>query len=130
MLHLNNLTMADAVANDTRISVKKSFFGLKENVIFLPTKSMVNVFRKEYTAEVGKNIENLLDKNADELLSSDNTNSFSPVNTGNYMVEGCMATDHQYVALRVYRFESLRFNPLMDTKFYVGKVAEKIATLF
>ena len=52
--------MADVIATHKHINIKKSFFGLKETVVYNQTGSEVEIKQIEYTPESGKEIEKLL----------------------------------------------------------------------
>ena len=60
MAKINHLDMgADVLALDD-VQVKKGFMGLTVKFIYKPTNSAIKIKEKEYSAEDGKKLENIL----------------------------------------------------------------------
>lgn len=67
MPSLNNMEMAAAVAANKNIEIKKTFFGLKTQVIYTPTGSPVDCYRKEYAPDAESSLGRMLDNTGDKL---------------------------------------------------------------
>lgn len=130
MANINKLGMARTISNDSRISVKKSFFGLSQTAVYNPTGSTVEVFRNDYTAENGEKLKQLLRCPDDKL--ADLTKRLSPIEhatMGPARLEGCMSKDHLFVALQLFGYSDFEYSPLTDVRIYEGMPAELISTI-
>lgn len=130
MPNINNLEMAEAVSSKSYISIRNSFFGLSQKVIYVPTGSRVKVISQEYTREEGGRLERLLALPADKL-EAELASKGKPTTTavGNYQLQACVSDDHQFCAIQLFSFFDLMYHPLDDPHFYEGKEAEAVARL-
>ena len=60
MSSINKLEMASALLKNSHISIHKSFFGLKQKAIYVPTSSKLTVMVNEYDNENAALVENIL----------------------------------------------------------------------
>lgn len=130
MANINNMAMSADLAKDLRVNKQKSFFGLATTWTYAPTGSKLKPFKYEYSPEDGKAMENAMnatdDKRAD-LLTHLHVNH---VSMGNYLLEAVCSTDGQFVALRLYQYQQLRFQPVSPLCLLEGADAAKVATRF
>ena len=126
MSSLKNLAMADVIATHKHINIKKSFFGLKETVVYNQTGSEVEIKQIEYTPESGKEIEKLLKApTLKDALASVGKIEQRPM--GNARLDICVSKDRQFIALQLFNYYDLMFHPITDPKIIEGHDAELIA---
>lgn len=125
MANINSLAMSADLAKDSRINIKKSLFGTKWT--YTPTDSKLKAFKHEYNPENGKAMEKAInaaeDKRADLLASL----QVSEAAMGNYQLEGVRTDDSQFVALRLYQYQNLRYQPVSPLCVFEGDEAAKVA---
>lgn len=130
MSNIKNLEMAKAVFAKSYISIKESFFGLCQKVIYAPTGSRVKAICQEYSAEDGLRLEQLLslpcEKMEAELASEGKP---TPTAVGNYQMQACVSDDRQFCAVQLFRFYEFVYHPLGEPRFFEGKEAETISKL-
>lgn len=130
MASIEHLEMSAALAALPEISVKKSFFGLKTDVIYIPTGSSVKVKINEYTTEMGDKLETILKANPDNVASMITKSNIEKANLGNVRLEACISDDKQFAAVQLLRFSQLNYAPSTPMVVLTGAAAEAIATLF
>ncbi len=129
MPSFNSLTMSSDLVNDSRISVKKSFFGLSTSVVYLTTNSKVKALKKEYDPDNGNMLKCVLtaDKAKQPAMLA-GLESLAETHLGNYMLEMCVSDDHQFVALRLFHYQELRYTPVTPLLTYEGEDASLVAS--
>lgn len=131
MSKLKNMEMADAVFSKGCVSVEKSFFGLKENLSYLPTNSKIDVLQHEFTPENGRKIENILSTNASSLENAVKTVGKVPTTmVGNMRLDICVSRDRRFAALQLFRFGTGDYQPVTGVCFYEGHEAELVTSIF
>jgi hypothetical protein len=130
MSNIKNLEMAKAVFAKSYISIKKSFFGLCQKVIYTPTNSQVKAVIQEYSADEGVRLEQLLSLPTDKL-EAELASKGKPVITsvGNCQLQACVSDDRQFCAVQLFRFYEFVYHPLGEPRFFEGKEAETISKL-
>lgn len=130
MANINSMAMSTDLANDLRVNKRKSLFGLSTTWTYAPTGSKLKPFKYEYTPEGGKAVENAMnaapEKRADLLVHLE----VDHVSMGNYLLEAVCSDDGQFVALRLYQYQQLRFQPVSPLCLLEGDDAAKVATRF
>lgn len=130
MANINSMAMSEDLAKDLRVNKQKSFFGLSTTWTYAPTGSKLRPFKYEYSPEGGKAVESAMnataDKRADLLAHLD----VDHVSMGNYMLEAVRSSDGQFVALRLYQYQQLRFQPVSPLCLLEGDDAAKVAARF
>ncbi len=125
MANINSMAMSADLANDSRINIKKSLFGTKWT--YAPTGSKLKAFKREYNPENGQALEKAInaaeDKRADLLASL----QVSEAAMGNYQLEGVRTDDGQFVAMRLYQYQNLRYQPVSPLCVLEGDEATKVA---
>lgn len=131
MANFKKLEMAKVLSHDSRIVIRKSFFGFITTAVFAPTGSTLTIFQNDYTSEQGEVLKRLL------ACSSDNLEQFTkqvgiitPSPMGPARIEGCISADHQFAALQLFGYSDFEYRPLTEVKTYEGWEAELISTLF
>lgn len=129
MSKYNSLAMSSDLAKDARISVSKSFFGLCTKAVYTPTQSPLTARRREYSVEDGGRLARALkaDKPAQQLAA---LGHIEEVGCGNYLLECCLSADHAFAALRLYRYEQLRYEPVTGICIFEKEEAATVASLF
>ena len=130
MSNIKNLEMAKAVFAKSYISIKKSFFGLCQKVIYTPTNSQVKAVIQEYSADEGVRLEQLLSLPTDKL-EAELASKGKPVITsaGNCQLQACVSDDRQFCAVQLFRFYEFVYHPLGEPRFFEGKEAETISKI-
>ena len=130
MANIKKLEMADAVSVNPHVSILKSFLGLQTKVVYEPSKSLIDVFTYDYTAEMGDRMEKLLTCSPESLEKEINKCGIiekTPI--GNIRLEACVSREHLFAAMQLFHFVDFQYEPMTDVKFYEGKEAELIATI-
>ena len=130
MSNIKNLEMAKAVFAKSYISIKKSFFGLCQKVIYTPTNSQVKAVIQEYSADEGVRLEQLLSLPTDKL-EAELASKGKPVITsvGTCQLKACVSDDRQFCAVQLFRFYEFVYHPLGEPRFFEGKEAETISKI-
>lgn len=125
------MEMGVAVSAHKNIDIKKSFFGLKTEVVYVPTNSAVDCYRYEYSPEAEGNLRRLLgatdEKIAEEAKS---VGRMKRVDMGNVRLEVAVSADHEFMALLVTKYVDFNYVPVSDVKIYEGAGAQAMAVLF
>ena len=130
MPSIKDLEMAAAVSAYQHIEIKKSWFGLSQKAVYVPTQSPVKVIVNEYAPADGERLERLLDMPLDKLESELKGKSVpKPVPIGHFRLEACLSDDRQFCALQLLRFVDFKYSPAFEPRFYSGKDAETVAQL-
>ncbi len=130
MANIKHLQMAEAVCAFSGIEVRSSFLGLLTKVIYLPTGSSVSARTLEFSAETGQKLERVLLSDRERLLSGVGSYRAEVVENGNYMLEICQSADSQFVALQLFHYEMLGYQPATPVLFFEGDEAKQVSGLF
>ena len=130
MSNIKRLQMASAVCNDERISISSSFFGLTSRITYKATGSTVDADILEFTPEDGKQLRAIVDAPRSQLALLATRFHPRPTVNGHYMLEMVRSRDHAYVALRLYQFLQMQYEPVTDVLTYEGDEARLIAQIF
>ena len=130
MANIKKLEMGKAVSALPYINIEKSFFGLKQTIVYKPTNSEVQIAQYEYAADNGTMIQKLLNtkpSEAAELAEKVSMLDKSPM--GNFRLDACVSADKQFVALQLFQYSNLMFHPATDVKVYQGEDAKLMASI-
>lgn len=130
MAKINHLEMGADVMALNDIEVKKGFLGLSCKLIYKPTNSVIKIKEKEYSAEDGKKLGNILSAAPDDVETAINKFPVSAINMGNVKLEACLSDDHQFVATQLLSFQDFGYKPVTEMVVYTGNTAEAFAKLF
>ena len=130
MANNKNMEMAEAVSSKSYISIKESFFGLCQKVIYVPTGSRVKALTQEYSPDEGGRLEKLLALPVDKL-KAELASKGKPVTAavGHYQLQACVSEDRQFCAVQLFRYADLMYHPIAEPRFFEGKDAEIVANL-
>ncbi len=118
------------ICTDVRINISKSLFGLRTTATYLPTNSIINAYTAEFSAADGSRLTQILESPREGLAKS--IEGFHPQQTpnGNYLAEVCAAQDGAYLAVKLYQYSSLSYQPVTDTFIFEGDQARIVKQLF
>ena len=125
MASFSNLEIASAVSSHENIYVKHSFLGFGTKVYYRPTLSLVDSIRNYYTMSSGNALHQFLflfQRNPSSAEGAKLQLDYDP--NGNYSLEMCAARDGQFIALQLFRYSDLAYNPVTDILIREGKEAE------
>ena len=130
MANIKNLQMWNDICKDSRVSISKSFFGLRTTATYVPTNSVINAHTFEYSPEEGRRLRDILETPVEDLSSA--IKDFHPkaIANGNYMLEVCLSRDGQFAALLLKQFSRMNYEPVTKTLFFEGDAAKAISQLF
>lgn len=127
MPSFKNLEISKELSNDSRVSVKSSFFGIFCTPVYQPTHSKISSLKKEYAQEDGGKLERILNANStDKAQKIANIASLKEAPLGNYLLELCHSDDKQFVALRLFKFSQMVYQPVTELYTFEGDEAQLI----
>jgi hypothetical protein len=130
MANIKNLQMWKTICADARISVSKSFMGLRTTAVYVPSNSVLDVKTIEYSPADGDHLKRILESPIDRFASA--IGDFHPksIVNGNYMAEVCASRDGAFVAVQLLQFTHMSYEPVTDVLTFEGKAARAIMQLF
>ena len=130
MANIKNLQMWDSICSDNRINIRKSLFGLRTTAVYGPTNSVIDVNTLEYSQEDGKRIKHILDMPQADVDKA--IGDFHPktVDYGNYLAEVCRSRDGRFLAVQLFQFVKLNYEPATEALVFEGEVAEALSKMF
>lgn len=128
MPSIKHLDMCADVLALPEIEVKKSLFGLKTTVLYTPTHSPVKVRLGEYTPEMGKRWELLLNAEPDVAVELLKKYDFTSTHMGTYRVDACISDDKQFAAVQLLHFVDFNYHPITEMRVFQGDAAEAISS--
>ncbi|BCS85953.1 hypothetical protein prwr041_18460 [Prevotella herbatica] len=130
-MNIKNLKMADAIFSNDKITLKKSFMGFGNSVVYTPTGSKIKAIGEEYSQDAGNKIEaviNAKDENLEAAVKE--ATGVKSAAMSSIRLEGCISDDHEFVALQLLAYKDFRYSPITDVRIYEGKSAEIVSRLF
>ncbi len=125
MASITNLAMSKSLANDKRISITKSFFGLLTKAFYTGTNSALRADKIEYTQETGSKMERALNAAPEKRASMLASLGKQPSTTlGNYLLEVCNSADGNFAAMQLFQFSHMNYQPVTDICFFEGSDAQ------
>ena len=115
MAKITNLEIAAALANNPKISIKKSLFGLQVKAIYEPTQSPIKAQAHDYSAEGGTVIRRILAKASPESDIEQLVNMLEGVTKagmGPFRMEMAVSADRSFLALQTFGFSDFQYKPL------------------
>ena len=130
MANIKNLQMWESIRTDARISITKSLFGLRTTVTYSPTNSIIDANILEYSSEDGAHIKRLLDMPQEKVAAE--IVDFHPktIDYGNYMAEVGVSRDGAFLAIQLFQFVKLNYEPMTHVLIFEGQEAATVARLF
>ena len=130
MANIKHLQMWKDICTDVRISISKSLFGLRTTATFLPTNSIIDIYTAEFSATDGNRLSQILSSPREDLAQSIEGYRPQQIPNGNYLAEICATQDGEYLAVKLYQYSSLSYQPVTDTFIFEGDQARIVKQLF
>ena len=130
MANIKNLQMWNDICKDSRVSISKSFLGLRTTATYVPTQSVIDAHIFQYSPEEGRRLKDILETPMGKLEKA--IGDFRPkdISNGNYLLEVCLSHDGQFAALLLKQFSQMNYEPVTNTLFFEGDGAKAISKLF
>lgn len=130
MANIKNLRMWESICTDARVSITKTFFGLHTAATYLPTNSVIDAGTFEYSPEDGKHLKSILGMPKEKM--ADSIGDYHPKTTdyGNYLVEVAVSRDKRFLAVQLFQFVKLNYEPMMEVIIFEGEAAMTVSKLF
>ncbi|MBR6129315.1 MAG: hypothetical protein IKQ07_06765 [Bacteroidaceae bacterium] len=130
MANIKNLQMWKTICADARIGISKSLFGLRSTAIYLPSNSVIDAKTTEYSVSDGEHLKRLFETPRENL--SKVIGDFHPIqiNNGNFMAELCCSRDGAYLAIQLFQFVRLKYEPATNVLIFEGDDARAVKQLF
>lgn len=130
MASINNLEMAETIANNSNIKISKGFLGIGSKAIYTPTNSKLNAIINYYSAEDAQAYVKLINAAETEIASlAKKVTPPAKLSISNYRLEACVTDDKQFVAIQVLSYADFRNTPICDVKYFEGEAAQAIAAM-
>lgn len=130
MASINNLEMAETIANNSNIKISKGFLGIGSKATYTPTNSKLNAVINYYSAEDAKAFVKLINAAETEIASlAKKVTPPAKLSISNYRLEACVTDDKQFVAIQVLSYADFRNTPICDVKYFEGEAAQAIAAM-
>lgn len=130
MASINNLEMAETIANNSNIKISKGFLGIGSKATYTPTNSKLNAVINYYSAEDAQAFVKLINAAETEVASlAKKVTPPSKLSISNYRLEACVTDDKQFVAIQVLSYADFRNTPICDVKYFEGEAAQAIAAM-
>ena len=130
MASINNLEMAETIANNSNIKISKGFLGIGSKATYTPTNSKLNGIINYYSAEDAQAFVKLINAAETEVASlAKKVTPPAKLSISNYRLEACVTDDKQFVAIQVLSYADFRNTPICDLKYFEGEAAQAIAAL-
>ena len=122
--------MWNSICADARISISKSMFGLRTIATFSPTNSVIDANTFEYSPADGEHLKRLLDMPREKLASAIGDFRPKPTVNGNYMAEVCASRDGAFLAVQLFQFIRMSYEPVTDVLVFEGDDARVVKQMF
>jgi len=123
--------MRDALLANAEIQVTKTWFGLSEKAVYVPTGSKAVAKRHYCSPEDGRFIEELLQLPDGQVAAKvKNHQPIKEVAIGNQIFEVCYSEDGAFVALQLFRFADFKYWPVSSARFFTNDVASALMPVF
>lgn len=130
MASINNLEMAETIANNSNIKISKGFLGIGSKATYTPTNSKLNAVINYYSAEDAQAYMKLINAAETEVASlAKKVTPPAKLSISNYRLEACVTDDKQFVAIQVLSYADFRNTPICDVKYFEGEAAQAIAVM-
>lgn len=130
MPNIKSLQMWKDICADARISVSKTLLGLRTTATYTITDSSLCANIIEYSPVDGEKLKNILESARSQVAEV--IGDFRPkaVANGNYMAEVCYSQDGKFLAVQLYQFARMSYEPVTETKIYEGDTAQTMVKMF
>ena len=130
MAKFKNLEMCQALLNNTNLTVKNRFFGLKKQLVYIPTSSPVKIVRNTYNAEAVVPLRRIIESDPKGLAAAVKAFHLEKQSIGNVELDICVSDDKNFVALQMLQFgEQYCYHPVTSPVFFEGEQAQLVAQI-
>ncbi|MBQ4022498.1 MAG: hypothetical protein II612_00710 [Prevotella sp.] len=130
MPSFKKMEMADAISKHIHVQIEKSFLGMRTNIVYQPTQSLIDCYIQDYTAETGAKIERILKTPVDKMAEAIRQAGPLPkANISNMRLELCLSRDHQFAAAQLFSFYDFKYHAATDVIFIEGEQADILKAL-
>ena len=130
MANIKNLQMWNTICADARISVSKSFFGLRTTAVYNSTNSVIDASIIELSPADGGHVKTILESSEEDLSKAIGDFHPKPVANGNYIAEVCKSRDEAFVAVLLKQFIHMNYEPVTDVFIFEGENARSVSKMF
>ena len=123
MANIKSLQIWNEICTDARLSISKSLFGLKTTVTYKPTGSKLIANIAGYSPSDGAQLKRIVETLHEGTAKDVNGFRPKPVPNGNYQVEACASEDGEYLAVMLYKFIQLGYEPVTGMHSFEGEKA-------
>lgn len=120
--------MSQALLSNDYLTVKTTLFGLRKQLIYVPTGSPVKVIKNIYNAEAVAPLRRIIESDPIGLADAVKAFRAEKLSIGNVELDICMSDDKNFVALQMLQFGELySYHPITDPAFFEGEQAQLVA---
>jgi len=131
MEFINNMELASGLFKNPHIQLKKAFFGLKKNVVYTRTNSVVKGKYMEFDYTNGQKVQMLLDAPWESLEAVVSKMGCPvPAENGMFCLSMCFSQDRRFAAMQLCRYVGFDYVPVHDIRFAEGDEAEALLSPF
>ena len=129
MANFNKLQMANALLAHEKLSIKSTLFGLKKQLVYIPTGSPLKVIRDNYHADAIDQLQRIIESDSKGLAAAVKAFRVKKQPIGNVELDICISDDKNFVALQLLQFgDEYAYHPITDPAFFEGEQAQLIAS--
>lgn len=130
MANFNKLQMGQALLNNNNLRVKSALFGLKKQLVYVPTGSPVKVIRDNYHADAIAPLQRIIESDSKGLAAAVKSFRAKKQPIGNVELDICISDDKNFVALQLLQFgDEYTYHPITDPAFFEGEQAQLVASI-
>ena len=129
MANIKNLQVWNSICTDARIGVKSSLFGLRSAAVYNPTDSIIDVRVLEFSSDDGEQLKRILSASGVDRAKAIGAFRPKPISNGNYLAEVCTSRDGAFLAIQLFQFSVLNYEPVTEVHIYEGDDARLVGKL-
>ena len=130
MANFNKLQMGQALLNNNNLRVKSALFGLKKQLVYVPTDSPVKVIRDNYHADAIAPLQRIIESDSKGLVAAIKSFRAKKQPIGNVELDICISDDRNFVALQLLQFgDEYTYHPITEPAFFEGEQAQLVASI-
>ena len=122
--------MGLALLNNNNLRVKSALFGLKKQLVYVPTGSPVKVIRDNYHADAIAPLQRIIESDSKGLVAAIKSFRAKKQPIGNVELDICISDDRNFVALQLLQFgDEYTYHPITEPAFFEGEQAQLVASI-
>lgn len=130
MANFRKLQMGQALISNNNLTVKSILFGLKKQLVYIPTGSPVKAIKKNYHSDAISSLRRIIESNSKGLAAAVKAFNSPTQPIGNVELDMCISSDKNFVALQLLQFgEEYAYHPLTDVAFFEGEQAQLVSSI-